>query len=48
MNIQNSEEGLIKSWPAEYSLCGGLVSMKSGGELRPICMSKVGSVEVFT
>jgi tetratricopeptide (TPR) repeat protein len=31
----NSEEGLIKSWPTDYSLFGWLVSMKSGGELRP-------------
>jgi len=31
--FQHSNEGLITSWPAEYSLIGWLVSMKSGGEL---------------
>ena len=34
-NFKNSEEGLIKKWPAEYSLYGWLVCMKSGGELQP-------------
>ena len=29
----NSEEGLIKYWPTDYSIYGWLVSMKSGGEL---------------
>jgi hypothetical protein len=33
--FKKSEEGLIKKWPAEYSLYGWLVSMKSGGELQP-------------
>ena len=35
LNYKNSEEGLIKKWPTEYSLYGWLISMKSGGELRP-------------
>jgi hypothetical protein len=26
---------LIKKWPTEYSLYGWLISMKSGGELKP-------------
>ena len=34
-NFQASDEGLIKNWPAKYSLYGWLISMKSGGELRP-------------
>jgi tetratricopeptide (TPR) repeat protein len=34
-NFKNSEEGLIKRWPSEYSLYGWLISMKSGGELQP-------------
>ena len=33
--FRDSEEGLIKSWPTEYSLNGWLLSMKSGGELQP-------------
>ena len=32
--FKDSEEGLIKNWPNEYSIYGWLVSMKSGGELR--------------
>jgi tetratricopeptide (TPR) repeat protein len=35
INFKNSEEGLIKKWPTEYSLYGWLVSMKSGGEIQP-------------
>ena len=35
INFKNSEEGLIKKWPTEYSLYGWLISMKSGGALRP-------------
>ena len=35
INFKNSEEGLIKSWPTDYSIYGWLISMKSGGELRP-------------
>jgi tetratricopeptide (TPR) repeat protein len=35
LSFQDSEEGLIRSWPAEYSLYGWLISMKSGGELQP-------------
>ena len=34
-SFKNSEEGLIKKWPTEYSLYGWLISMKSGGELKP-------------
>jgi len=33
--FKDSKEGLIESWPTDYSLYGWLVSMKSGGELRP-------------
>ena len=33
--FKNSEEGLIKKWPTEYSLYGWLISMKSGGEIQP-------------
>ena len=35
INFKNSKEGLIKKWPTEYSLYGWLISMKSGGELKP-------------
>ena len=35
INFKISEEGLIKKWPAEYSLYGWIISMKSGGELKP-------------
>ena len=35
INFKDSEEGLIKKWPSEYSLYGWLISMKSGGELQP-------------
>ena len=35
INFKNSQEGLIKKWPTEYLLYGWLISMKSGGELRP-------------
>ena len=35
IKFKDSEEGLIKKWPAEYSLYGWLISMKSGGELHP-------------
>ncbi len=33
--FNNSEEGLIKKWPAEYILRAWLINMKSGGKLRP-------------
>ncbi len=33
--FKKSEEGLIKKMPTEYSLYGWLISMKSGGNLRP-------------
>jgi hypothetical protein len=33
--FKNSEEGFIKNWPTEYNLRGWLITMKSGGELRP-------------
>ena len=35
INFKNSKDGLIKKWPSEYSLYGWLISMKSGGELKP-------------
>jgi tetratricopeptide (TPR) repeat protein len=35
INFADSQEGLIKKWPIEYSLYGWLISMKSGGELLP-------------
>ncbi|MFP6826256.1 MAG: tetratricopeptide repeat protein [Pseudohongiellaceae bacterium] len=35
VHFKDSEEGLITSWPTDYSLYGWLVSMKSGGKLRP-------------
>ena len=33
--FKESEEGLIKKMPAEYSLHGWFISMKSGGNLKP-------------
>ena len=33
--FKNSAEGLIKNWPADYSINGWIVSMKSGGAIRP-------------
>jgi len=33
--FEGSEEGLIKYWPTEYNLYGWILSMKSGGNLRP-------------
>jgi tetratricopeptide (TPR) repeat protein len=33
VNFKDSKEGLIKSWPIEYTLNGWLVSMKNGGKL---------------
>ena len=35
INFKNSDEGLIKKWPTEYSLYGWLINMKSSGELKP-------------
>ena len=35
INFKDSKDGLIKKWPTEYSLYGWLISMKSGGELKP-------------
>jgi hypothetical protein len=32
---KDSGQGIITSWPEEYSLFGWLISMKSGGELKP-------------
>ena len=32
---KHSNEGLIRKWPKSYRLHGWLLSMKSGGELRP-------------
>jgi hypothetical protein len=34
-NFQKSNEGLLTNWPTNYSLYGWLISMKSGGELKP-------------
>jgi len=34
-NFKNSEEGLIKRWPINYDIYGWLVSMKSGGKIKP-------------
>jgi Flp pilus assembly protein TadD len=35
ISFKNSKDGLIKKWPTDYSLYGWLISMKSGGELKP-------------
>ena len=35
INFKNSQDGLIKKWPNDYSLHGWLITMKSGGELKP-------------
>ena len=35
INFKESEDGLIKKWPTDYSLYGWLINMKSGGELKP-------------
>jgi tetratricopeptide (TPR) repeat protein len=35
INFKDRKDGLIKKWPTEYSLYGWLISMKSGGELKP-------------
>ena len=32
-HFSDSEEGLIRDWPLDYSIYGWLVSMKNGGEL---------------
>ena len=34
-NFRDSDEGLIKNWPADYIISGWLINMKNGGELRP-------------
>jgi len=34
-NFKNSEEGLIKKWSNEYRLNSWLISMKSGGQIKP-------------
>ena len=33
IHFQDSQEGLIKSWPSNYEINGWLVSMKTGGKL---------------
>jgi len=33
--FKDSEEGFLKNWPEEYTLNGWLISMKSGGKLKP-------------
>ena len=35
INFKDSKDGLIKKWPTDYTLYGWLISMKSGGELKP-------------
>ena len=35
VHFKDSKEGLIKKWPNQYILNGWIVSMKSGGKLRP-------------
>ena len=35
IQFKDSKEGLITSWPTNYSLYGWLVCMESGGRLRP-------------
>jgi Flp pilus assembly protein TadD len=35
LQFKDSDDGLIKHWPDAYSLYGWLISLKSGGELRP-------------
>ena len=35
VHFKDSEEGFITGWPTDYNLYGWLVSMKSGGKLRP-------------
>ncbi|WP_443637479.1 putative 2OG-Fe(II) oxygenase [Candidatus Njordibacter sp. Uisw_058] len=35
VRFRDSQEGLITSWPTDYRLHGWLISMKSGGEMRP-------------
>ena len=35
INYKDSKDGLIKKWPTEYRLYGWLISIKSGGELKP-------------
>ena len=35
IHFKDSKDGFIKKWPTNYSLYGWLISMKSGGELKP-------------
>ena len=35
VHFKNSKEGLIKNWPTNYDIRGWLVSMKSGGKIKP-------------
>ena len=35
LRFKNSTEGLIKKWPTEYNLIGWLISMNSGGKIKP-------------
>jgi Flp pilus assembly protein TadD len=35
LEFKNSKEGLITAWPTDYELSGWLISMSSGGELKP-------------
>ena len=33
--FKDSDEGFLKNWPEEYTLNGWLISMKSGGSIKP-------------
>ena len=35
LHFEDSKEGFLTNWPTEYSLGGWLISMKSGGKLKP-------------
>lgn len=35
LHFEDSQEGFLTNWPTEYSLGGWLISMKSGGRLKP-------------
>jgi len=35
IHFKDSKEGLIKNWPTDYDIRGWLVSMKSGGKIKP-------------
>ena len=35
LNFKSSSEGFLAHWPSEYSLKGWLISIRSGGKLKP-------------